>query len=374
VTVAGADARHLFTSAKRELLARGLRTVRREDALPLHLVVCDELAFYLTLPEKRERQEFAELLRDLVARGRAAGIIVVAATQKPGHDVVPTAPRDLFGFRLAMRCNTPQATDTILGQGWASAGADSSTIADGQRGVGYLLAEGERPERIKTFHLGTTTCARSASVPPHIVRMTGSPARGRSRSWARDRGGYAGGVRLELVLGQVLERAEDPEMWERFERQLRSTGYCRRSVRLRGQTDAVDTVTGEVRAVFSTADEPDETLPKCCGNRREAVGPSCAEVYRGDAFQPVAAGLRGGKGVPESVTAHPTVFVTLTAPSFGLVHSVRERDGRGNDVFPVVMGRCASTVSGCRAARCTMRMIRGWASRSARIALTTSAR
>ena len=137
----------------RELLARGLRKVRREDALPLHLVVCDELAFYVSLPDKKQRQEFAELLRDLVARGRAAGIIVVAATQKPGSDVVPTALRDLFGFRLAMRCNTPQASDTILGQGWASAGADASTIPGGQRGVGYLLAEGERPERIKGFHL-----------------------------------------------------------------------------------------------------------------------------------------------------------------------------------------------------------------------------
>jgi S-DNA-T family DNA segregation ATPase FtsK/SpoIIIE len=137
----------------RELLARGLRKVRREDGLALHLVVCDELAFYLSLPERRERQEFAELLRDLVARGRAAGVIVVCATQKPGADVVPTALRDLFGFRLALRCNTPQASDTILGQGWASAGADASTIPGGQRGVGYLLAEGERPERIKTHHL-----------------------------------------------------------------------------------------------------------------------------------------------------------------------------------------------------------------------------
>jgi DNA segregation ATPase FtsK/SpoIIIE-like protein len=137
----------------RELLARGLRKVRREDDLPLHLVVCDELAFYLTLPDRKQRQEFAELLRDLVARGRAAGIIVVAATQKPGADVVPTALRDLFGFRLAMRCNTPQASDTILGQGWASAGADASTIPGGQRGVGYLLAEGARPQRIKGFYL-----------------------------------------------------------------------------------------------------------------------------------------------------------------------------------------------------------------------------
>src|SRR5215208_5495966 len=137
----------------RELLASGLRKVRREDGLALHLVVCDELAFYLTLPDKKQRQEFAELLRDLGARGRAAGVIVCAATQKPGADVVPTALRDLFGFRLALRCSTPQASDTILGQGWATAGADASTIPGGQRGVGYLLAEGERPVRVKGYYL-----------------------------------------------------------------------------------------------------------------------------------------------------------------------------------------------------------------------------
>jgi DNA segregation ATPase FtsK/SpoIIIE-like protein len=137
----------------RELLALGLRKVRREDGLALHLVVVDELAFYLSMPDRKLRQEFAELLRDLVARGRAAGVIVLAATQKPGADVVPTALRDLFGFRLALRCNTPQASDTILGQGWASAGFDASTVPGAQRGVGYLLAEAERPGRIKTFPL-----------------------------------------------------------------------------------------------------------------------------------------------------------------------------------------------------------------------------
>src|SRR5215210_1735321 len=147
------DVREEMDVRYRELLARGLRKVPREEGLPLHLVVCDELAFYLTLPDKRLRQEFAELLRDLVARGRAAGVIVVAATQKPGADVVPSSLRDLFGFRMALRCNTPQASDTILGQGWASAGADASTVPGGQRGVGYLLAEGEQPIRIKSFYL-----------------------------------------------------------------------------------------------------------------------------------------------------------------------------------------------------------------------------
>lgn len=130
------------------------------------------------------------------------------------------------------------------------------------------------------------------------------------------------------VMTQVLGRAADAEQWERFERQMRATGYCRHPVRLRGQVDAVDVGTGECQSVYSTEPEPDRTLLKCCGNRREAVCPSCAETYRGDAYQLVAAGLRGGKGVPESVCEHPMVFVTLTAPSFGPVHSRRLAGGR----------------------------------------------
>ena len=137
----------------RELLARGLRKIRREDGLPLHLVVCDELAFYLTLPDKDQRKEFAELLRDLVARGRAAGVIVCAATQKPGTDTCRARCAICSASGWRMRCTTPQASDTILGQGWASNGADASEIPGAQRGVGYLLAEGERPVRMRGYYL-----------------------------------------------------------------------------------------------------------------------------------------------------------------------------------------------------------------------------
>jgi DNA segregation ATPase FtsK/SpoIIIE-like protein len=157
------ELREVMDTRYRDLLARGLRKIRRDEDLPLHLVVVDELAFYLTLPDKAQRQEFAELLRDLVARGRAAGVIVCAATQKPGADVVPSALRDLFGFRLALRCTTPQASDTILGQGWASNDADASTIPGAQRGVGFLLAEGERPVKFRGYYLDDQAMAAIAS-------------------------------------------------------------------------------------------------------------------------------------------------------------------------------------------------------------------
>ena len=60
-------------------------------------------------------------------------------------------------------------------------------------------------------------------------------------------------VPASRILGEVLERATDREQWERFERQLRSTGYCRRPVRLSGQVDAIDLATGEVRKLYQTS-------------------------------------------------------------------------------------------------------------------------
>lgn len=142
-----------------ELLGSGRRKVVKEDALALHAVVIDELAHYLTTSDRKDRTEFGDTLRDLVSRGRAAGIIVLAATQKPSADVVPTSIRDLFGFRWAMRCSTPQASDTILGSGWASAGYSATDVDPASRGVGYLLHEGGTPQRIRSYYLDDSSLA-----------------------------------------------------------------------------------------------------------------------------------------------------------------------------------------------------------------------
>ena len=136
-----------------ELLRRGVRKVTRTEGLRLHIVVIDELALYVAGTDKKSAQRFAELLRDLVARGRAAGIIVLAATQKPSTDIVPSTLRDLFGFRWALRCATRDASDTVLGAGWASEGFSASNLNSARRGVGLLLHEGGVPVQLRTFHL-----------------------------------------------------------------------------------------------------------------------------------------------------------------------------------------------------------------------------
>ena len=96
---------------------------------------------------------------------------------------------------------------------------------------------------------------------------------------------------------------------------------CTRPVRLRGEFRHIDAATGELRLTVPTIGMPDGVIYKPCGNRRTSVCPACAETYRRDAYQLIRAGLAGGKGITPEVAAHPAVFVTLTAPSFGPVHT-----------------------------------------------------
>jgi hypothetical protein len=134
---------------------------------------------------------------------------------------------------------------------------------------------------------------------------------------------------LPGVVAEAIARAGPG--YDRWAEQVAQTGYCVHPVRLRGTVEHADAATGEVRTAYSTDREPDATLLKACGNRRVSVCPSCSATYQADSFQLLAAGLRGGKGVPGRVARHPRLFVTFTAPSFGPVHS---RRAQGLLVYP----------------------------------------
>jgi hypothetical protein len=109
---------------------------------------------------------------------------------------------------------------------------------------------------------------------------------------------------------------------------VRPAGGCMQPVLLRGRVDHINGSTGELIHRYTTVHEPGGLLPVPCKTRRASRCLPCAETYRYDTYQLIRAGLTGGKGVPDTVAAHPCAFVTLTAPSFGAVHARRERNGR----------------------------------------------
>ena len=98
------------------------------------------------------------------------------------------------------------------------------------------------------------------------------------------------------ILLEAMERAGNG--FQRWNEQVEHAGYCCRPIRIRGKVEQIDRATGDVRGVYSTEGEPDDVLLVACGSRRAARCRSCASWYRRDAFHLVAAGLRGGKGIP----------------------------------------------------------------------------
>ncbi|MCD0482337.1 replication initiation protein [Streptacidiphilus sp. ASG 303] len=110
-------------------------------------------------------------------------------------------------------------------------------------------------------------------------------------------------------------------------RQLSGLAGCTRPIRLDGWRTEIHAPTGEVLHHLESANLPAGNLLLRCGNRRATRCAPCAETYRRDTYHLITAGLTGGKGVPATVAAHPRVFATFTAPSFGPVHH-RRKDAR----------------------------------------------
>jgi hypothetical protein len=111
------------------------------------VLLVDEWSSYGAAAERKVREEMERLLRLIVQQGRALGIITLAATQKPDSDSVPTGIRDILSIRWAMRCMTPEASDTILGKGYAANGHNAQRILKSQRGVGiFMSGEAAEPE------------------------------------------------------------------------------------------------------------------------------------------------------------------------------------------------------------------------------------
>lgn len=109
------------------------------------------------------------------------------------------------------------------------------------------------------------------------------------------------------LLTQMVRRASSPSFntwWDTAER----CGFCASPVRLESSDEF-----GRQRHVLTR-----------CNNRRATACPSCSDLYARDIWQLIHAGLDGGHhGVPNTVAHHPQLFVTLTAPSFGAVHTIR---------------------------------------------------
>lgn len=107
------------------------------------------------------------------------------------------------------------------------------------------------------------------------------------------------------VIEQMVRRASSMG-FESWWRRAESVGFCAHPIQLVGSDEF-----GREQVVWTR-----------CNNRRAQVCPSCSDLYARDTWQLVHAGAAGGHhGMPPAVADRPQVFLTLTAPSFGAVHT-----------------------------------------------------
>jgi hypothetical protein len=150
------------------------RQLGQQHRLPVWLLVVDELAYHCSVAgSKAQQNQFYAALRDVVARGRAAGIVVIAATQRPTHDLIPTSLRDLFDIRIAYRTMTNASSDVVLGDDMARRGYTATDIGLAARGVNWLLAEHRDPIRTKTVWI---PAARRAELAITTIRHRPGPS------------------------------------------------------------------------------------------------------------------------------------------------------------------------------------------------------
>jgi hypothetical protein len=107
----------------RPLRARNLvqfnDAVEEEDRRPWIVIVLDEYADLTSDPD--EKSQIEGLLRRLTQKARAAGIHVIAATQRPSADVISTTIRSNLPAQLALRVKTATDSRIILDEGGAEA-------------------------------------------------------------------------------------------------------------------------------------------------------------------------------------------------------------------------------------------------------------
>ncbi|WP_435590799.1 FtsK/SpoIIIE domain-containing protein [Nocardia sp. bgisy118] len=93
--------------------------VDKADRKPWIVIVLDEYADLTSDPE--EKKQIEALLKRLTQKARAAGIHVIAATQRPSADVISTTIRSNFPAQLALRVKTATDSRIILDESGAEA-------------------------------------------------------------------------------------------------------------------------------------------------------------------------------------------------------------------------------------------------------------
>ncbi|MQA62364.1 MAG: cell division protein FtsK [Actinophytocola sp.] len=186
----------------RELAAR-----RSLGLFPLVVAIdeCQELFSHPTFGK-----EAGELCTAIIKRGRALGVILILATQRPDKDSLPTGISANVGIRFCLRVMGQLENDMVLGTSSYKNGVRATTFTARDKGIGYLTGAADDPQITRAAYLdGPATekiVARARALRDRAGTITGHAAGDTTEADKRAT------VSLVADVAAVLQRGES-KVW-----------------------------------------------------------------------------------------------------------------------------------------------------------------
>lgn len=98
-------------------------------------------------------KEAGDLATAIIKRGRALGVMLILATQRPDKDSLPTGVSANVGTRFCLRVMGQVENDMVLGTSAYRNGLRATSFTRSDRGIGYLAGATDAPVVVRTYYL-----------------------------------------------------------------------------------------------------------------------------------------------------------------------------------------------------------------------------
>ena len=134
-----------------------LAAVKSLGLHPLVLAIdeCQELFSHETYGK-----EAGALCTAIIKRGRALGVILLLATQRPDRESLPPAISANVGTRFCLRVMGQIENDMILGTSAYKNGIRATTFTKADKGIGYLVGAADDPQIVRTYYIDNPAADR----------------------------------------------------------------------------------------------------------------------------------------------------------------------------------------------------------------------
>jgi S-DNA-T family DNA segregation ATPase FtsK/SpoIIIE len=154
---------------------RVTRDIASRRSLRLWPVVCvvDEMQNLMT--SDRWGKAAADDAQFVIKIGRAFGVVLILATQRPDRASLPTGISANVSQRFALKVMDQPSNDMVLGTGAYKAGIRATTFRpEIDAGIGYLVGAGPAPQVVRSYYLDLPATERIASRARSVREAAGT--------------------------------------------------------------------------------------------------------------------------------------------------------------------------------------------------------